>query len=329
MNILLTSVGRRVELVRAFRRSYERLRLTGEIIGTDVDWLAPAMHVVDRGVIVPSCRDATYASAVLDLCQRYQVRMVLPLIDPEIPMLARDREEFVRLGICCGVVDETAAGIAGDKWNTTRYFQQLDINTPRSWLPHDPQWHDITFPCFVKPRTGSAGVGATRVNGPEQLAMVLSHLSDPIVQELIDGPEITSDVICDFDGNALQVVSRQRIQVRGGEAIKSVTIQNEQIAESCRRIAESLPARGPITVQSIFNEHGPVFIEINARLGGGVPLAIAAGVDVPSILLSLAAGFPIEDLVECEAEAGWYMTRFDESIFVKDDVGAKLERHPL
>jgi carbamoyl-phosphate synthase large subunit len=149
------------------------------------------------------------------------------------------------------------------------------------------------------------------------------------VQELIDGPEITSDVICDFDGNALQVVSRQRIQVRGGEAIKSVTIQNERIAESCRRIAESLPARGPITVQSIFTENGPVFIEINARLGGGVPLAIAAGVDVPAILLSLAAGFPIEDLVECEAEAGWYMTRFDESIFVKDDVGAKLERHPL
>ena len=55
MNILFTSVGRRVELMRAFKSSIRKVG--GQVWGTDIDSLAPAMHVVDNPVFVPRCTD--------------------------------------------------------------------------------------------------------------------------------------------------------------------------------------------------------------------------------------------------------------------------------
>ena len=101
----------------------------------------------------------------------------------------------------------------------------------------------------------------------------------------LPGPEITNDVVCDLDGKVLSVVSRQRIRVRGGEVTVGKTVFDPAIAHACVRIAEMLPAVGPITVQCMMKRtpdgEAPAFTEINARLGGGVPLGISAGADSP------------------------------------------------
>ena len=65
-------------------------------------------------------------------------------------------------------------------------------------------------------------------------------------------------------------------------------------------------------------------MEINARLGGGIPLAIAAGVDVPGLLLAHAAGRPIARPELDSYELGLYMTRSDESIFLTEDECAEI-----
>ena len=43
VNVLFTSAGRRVELMRAFRKAYKQLGLRGSIVATDIDPLAPAL----------------------------------------------------------------------------------------------------------------------------------------------------------------------------------------------------------------------------------------------------------------------------------------------
>ena len=53
VNVLFTSVGRRVELVRAFRGAYAELGLEGRILGVDVDPLAPALGECDEVFMVP------------------------------------------------------------------------------------------------------------------------------------------------------------------------------------------------------------------------------------------------------------------------------------
>jgi carbamoyl-phosphate synthase large subunit len=316
INILFTSVGRRVELVRAFRKAYEALGAEGKIIGIDTDPLAPALQVSDVRYIVPRLTSNEYISTLRRICTEEAISLIFPLIDPDIPVLAHHRQALEETGARLCVIPESAVPTVNDKWQTYHYFKGLNINTPCTWLPEQLDKSCVKFPVFVKPRCGSAGKNAFRAENIRQLEFFLDYVPEPVVQEVMAGPEITSDVIVTPDGELLAVVSRKRIEVRWGEVAKGVTIVDRRIINACEQIAGSLPAVGPVTVQCMMHENEPHFTEINARYGGGVPLGIAAGVDSPKYLLARALRMPVVVPPLGQYEEGLYMTRFDESFFL-------------
>ena len=252
---------------------------------------------------------------LLGVCRSERISLVFPLIDPDIPVLACHRRDFEAAGVQVAVVSEEAAGITADKWQTYQLFREVEAPAPRTWADGDVSTSDLIYPVFVKPRFGSAGRHAQTARDERELAFVLKCVPTPIVQEYLPGPEITNDVVCDLDGEILGVISRRRIEVRWGEVAKGVTVYNPVVTEACVRVASALRARGPITVQCIMKNGTPYFTEINARMGGGIPLAIAAGADIPAWYLAKAAGLPIDIPPLGSYRTGLYMTRFDESFF--------------
>jgi carbamoyl-phosphate synthase large subunit len=319
VNVLFTSAGRRVELLRAFRRAYRALRLGGKIHVTDVNPLAPSFQAADSTHTVPPWSDPGYVPALLDIVRRNAVTLVFPLIDPDIPILASHKEDFKNSGAAVMTPDAEGAETARDKWKTNRMYQSLGIPAARSWLPEDLKRVRPGFPMFIKPRRGSAGQGAFRVENERQLVFFLTYVEDPIVQECLPGPEITNDVYCGADGEVWSVVSRRRIEIRAGEVAKGVTVWNERIAECCIAAARALHAAGPITVQCILRGGEPFFTEINARFGGGCPLGFAAGVNAPRAYLAEAAGLPRKIPPMGKYTRGLYMTRYDESFFFEEE----------
>lgn len=318
MNVLFTSVGRRVELVRAFRSAYHELQLEGRIIAVDIDPLAPALHVADRPLIVPVVDSPDYIPALIDICMEERVDVVFPLIDPDIQVLSLHRAKLEAVGARIAVVPIEAARICGDKWLTTGFFRQLGLATPRTWLAGQVDPAIVTYPLFIKPRNGSAAKHAFKVRNAAELAFFANYVPDSVVQEYLPGPEITNDLICDLNSEVLAVVSRRRIEVRGGEVVKGVTVYDPEIADACVAIAGALPAVGPVTVQCIMKQGRPHFTEINARFGGGVPLGIASGVDSPRWLLARLAGMKVKIPPLGSYRTGCYMTRFDDSFFLSE-----------
>ena len=314
-NILLSSVGRRVELVRAFRSAYQRLGIEGNIVGTDCDWLAPALQEVDQPCLVPRFDNDAYIPSFLEICERESISIIFPLNDGELIHLANHAEQVEALGSQVAVLSPEPIKVCGDKWLTHQFFTELGLPVARSWLPDAGLPEGVKYPLFIKPRDGSAGESTFRINSSSELDFFATYVRNPIVQEFLTGPEITSDVVCGMDGQVLSIVSRQRIAVRGGEAIKSVTIHDHRIEQACHEIAARLPAKGPITVQCMLQDGIPHFIEINARLGGGIPLAMAADVDVPALLLSDIAQLNHSELNR-QPKLDVYMTRCDESFFL-------------
>jgi carbamoyl-phosphate synthase large subunit len=319
VNVLFTSAGRRVELLRAFRRAYRSLRLKGDIIVTDVNPLAPAFRVADTTHIVPPFADPDYVPALLEIVRRRRVDLVFPLIDPDIPILAAHKKDFESAGAKVMTPDAEGAETARDKWNTYRMYRTLGIPAARSWLPEDLARERPGFPLFIKPRQGSAGKGAFRVADERQLAFFLAYVEDPIIQECLPGPEITCDVVCGAEGGVWAVVLRKRIEIRAGEVAKGVTLWDERIARHCLAAANGIRASGPITVQCMLKDGDPYFTEINARFGGGCPLGIAAGVNSPKWYLAEAAGLPQRIPRMGAYTSGLYMTRFDDSFFFEED----------
>jgi len=316
INVLFTSVGRRVELLRAYRRAYDALGIDGRIVATDIDPLAPALQEADTVYLVPPISDPDYVQSLKQLIVREDIDLVFPLLDHDIPVLAQHREELEDLGAHVPVVSAEAAALTRDKWETNQFLNSLGIPAPQSWLP-DKLPENLPFPLFVKPRSGSAGKNTFKVEDREDLEYALKKVEQPIIQEFISGPEITNDVVCSFNGDVWAVVSRQRIEVRWGEVAKGKTIHDPEIEKSCVSIAKELNARGPITVQCIMADE-PLFTEINARYGGGHPLSIAAGVPSPTWYLAAASGMIVEPKALGSYQTGLYLTRFDDSFFLDE-----------
>jgi carbamoyl-phosphate synthase large subunit len=318
VNLLLINVGRRVELLRLFRRAYAELGLSGRILATDADPLAPALQEADAHFLVPRVDDSAFVPTLARICRSEAVSLAFPLIDPAIPVLAGRRAEFEAVGAQLAVVPAEAAETTHDKWKFNQWLHTMGIPAPPTWLPEDLP-PDPPFPLFVKPRYGSAGKHSFRIDTFEELAFYLPRVETPVVQPFIAGPEVTNDVFCGLDGDVWAVVSRRRIEVRWGEVHKGVTVRDTALLERCAGMARALHAIGPITIQCLLHEGRPLFTEINARFAGGVPLAVAAGVPAPQWYLQQAAGREVEAPPLGTYREGVYLTRYDESFFLEGD----------
>ncbi len=317
INILFSSAGRRVELLRAFRQAYDALGLPGNIVGLDIDALAPTGQVADRFYLVPRYNDPAYLPTLIDICQREQIHLVFPLIDPEILIMAENRAALEATGTRLALVPLEAAQIANDKWLTYEFFKRIGVPTPRSWLPeHLPSADLPDFPVFIKPRSGSSSVNAFKVNNARELDFFKDYIRDPIIQEFLPGEEFSHDVISDLDGVFLSVITRKRLLVRSGEVARGVTAFHPLMADYCRQIVAALPAVGPITTQCLMKDGQPYFTEINARLGGGAPMAAAVGANFPLWYLSQLAGLPYTVPPLGSYRIPIYLTRFDDSFYL-------------
>jgi carbamoyl-phosphate synthase large subunit len=319
VSVLFTGAGRRVELISAFRAAHDRLGLDGQILAVDVDPLAPALRVAHRAHFVPLSADDGYVPRLLSLCELHGVDLIFPVIDNDIPILAKAASAFESIGTRVAVMGVAGATTVSDKWATAQFLTRIAITAPTTWLPETfPEESPEMFPVFVKPRFGSASKHTGRVDTADELRSFLTHCPDPVIQQFLEGPEVTCDLAYSLDGQFLGLCERRRIETRAGEVQKGVTVWDPDIAQACLAIGKGLAARGPITIQCLFDRGQPVFTEINGRFGGGLPLAIAAGLDFPSWYLSMAAGLECSVPALGDYRQGLYMTRHDDSFFLTD-----------
>lgn len=317
LRILISSVGRRVELVQAFRRAARRLRVPVKLYGTDVTMLAPAMHHVDEPVLVPPIRRRDFVDALLAVVTRHRIDMLVPTIDTELPKLAAARGRLCDEGCTALVPDRRVVRVCRDKLATHRLLAGHGIDVPQTWSPDQlPPIRSMSFPCFLKGRFGSAGKAAIRIDDADSLRFHLARVRQPIVQEYLRGDEYTQDVYCGLDGQVRCVVSRQRLEIRSGEVQKARVVKDPRLIDVSRRVVEVLgDCVGVITVQCIVGPRGRVSVlEVNPRFGGGVPLSIHAGADFPRWLLAELLGRTVRIGQHCVRD-GVYMLRYDQSVF--------------
>ena len=316
VNILFCSAGRRVSLLRHFRKVLEELKLSGRIIAVDAALDAPASQVADEHIQVPRIDDPAYIPALLDICQKQRVRLLISLIDTDLVLLSKHRESFEVAGVKLLLCDMATNEICADKFMTHQFFTDNQISTANVYLDSDAVSEE-DFPLLIKPSKGSAGIGVTRIQDREELHFFRSHIKQPIVQELVEGEEFTLDVYVDFHGAVQCVVPRQRLEVRAGEVSKAVTVKDPQMMEQVKNVVEALPhAIGCITVQCFRQADGQLkFIEINPRFGGGFPLSLHAGADFPKWILQELCGID-SDASMSDWQDDLAMLRYDDEIVV-------------
>ncbi|MFP4214906.1 MAG: ATP-grasp domain-containing protein [Phycisphaerae bacterium] len=319
---MFTCGGRRVALIRAFGNAMRELGIRGECIVTDVTPASAAFQSAQRGLIVPRCDDPAYLPAIEETIAAHDVGLLVPLTDLDLQLLADHRDELAQQGCLTMISSPEAVAICRDKALSAHWLKQAGATPIRSESLASFR-SDPFYPCFVKPLSGSSSIGAARIETPAQLDRHVEQFGQALlVQECIDGQEFTVDVYRTRGGAVKAIVPRQRLDVRSGEVQNAVTVRDEELLAETRRIVEAMPGLwGAICLQfrrpcdSAGRSAGAArCFEINPRFGGGVPLSIAAGADLPRYLLQEAIGLPVDGGAGDFTEH-LMMLRWDDAVF--------------
>jgi carbamoyl-phosphate synthase large subunit len=330
LTVLVSSAGRRVELVRSFRRAVSELTPGGRVLAIDSSWYSSAYHEADEGFLVPRISDPDHVPRLLEICEREGVDLVVPTTDREWPVWSAHVGDFAAAGTTVAVSSPEVLAIASDKqrtneWLTANGFPTVRQGRPAEALADPASW---PLPLMAKPRFGSASEGVGLVRTRAELEIVAARDAagasladgrpgDLLVETVATGVEHTIDVIVDRSGLCLCAVPRKRLEVRGGEVSKGVTVRSPELIELAHGMAKALPGPYGVLNFQVFADPSTgelAVIEINPRFGGGFPLADAAGADYPRWLLEDLLGLP------STATDGWrdglVMLRYDAAVFV-------------
>lgn len=318
MNILFTGVGRRIELLQAFRNAALVLNKELKLYGADMAGTAPALAYCDYTRNVVAMKDPDYIQNLLDICVADHIDLLIPTIDTDLLVLAENKEKFEAIGTRVMISASDKIRICRDKNNTSQFFVDCGLHAP---MPvNDWKEYKSGFPAFIKPKDGSSSINAFKVENEEELEVYAGQVEDYIVQPFVSGKEYTIDIFCDWAGEPISIVPRERLQVRAGEVLKTRIELDQTMIEESRKLCAAFKPCGPMTVQLIRDNAGvDWFIEINPRFGGGAPLSMKAGARSAEAILELMDGEVVEYCTEISD--GAIYSRFDQSVCITEGKG--------
>lgn len=320
MNYLMCSVGRRGELLKNFKKSISEGSV---IVATDNSKYAPALYLADKQYIVPRIDSPDYISILLDICAKEKIDAITTFIDPEIEILAKNRNLFEKIGVEVLAPYEETAHLCFDKYEMFKHLRKNGINTVMTWgtiqeFKDAFDRNEVSFPVFVKPRTGSGSVGARKISNYEELRIAVDQDSSLIIQEFMNCLDLDADVYVDtISHQAVSAFSKRKIETRIGGASKTVSFKDKDLFDFIQKAVSVLKFNGPIDMDFFYRDGEYYLSEVNPRFGGAYLHAYGAGVDFIKLIEKNLSG-QINEPRFGDYEEGVVMLMYDSVVIKKE-----------
>ena len=287
LTILVTAVGcpGAVALLRSLRENGER---EVRLVGVDMNPLSIGSHFCDVFETVPAGSDPGFAGAVLDICRRENVDVVLPQSSYTLEGLAIEKESFGEIVVVVASIE--AIRRANDKAETFALCDAIGARVP-AWChvaspaEIEQAGKELGYPereICIKPLISSGTRGfrvisasadrrrqllENRPGMPE--ALRLEEAADLaggtgvewLIMELATGKEQTIDGYAE-QGEILLGYPKTREAMRAGLAMYFETLDSPELMEAGAKIIRELNFDGFFSVNLV----GDCVIEINPRI---------------------------------------------------------------
>ncbi len=317
MNILITSAGRRVSLVRAFQKELKKIRPEAKVIAADAKpMLSAACQAADSSFQVPRLDNSEYINELIALCKVNQIKLIIPTIDTELLLLAQNKVLLEENGITPIIASVSFIEKCRDKRVIHDFFESHGIAVAKEY---DKENYEL--PMFIKPIDGSRSVDTYVIKTKEDLTDYHFENEKLMFLEYIDHDdfdEFTCDLYYGKNHELKCAVPRKRIEVRDGEVNKAVAMNNSLVDYIRKNLAFIDGAVGCLTAQFFKHKSEDKIygIEINPRFGGGYPLSYLAGANFPKwIIEEYLLDKEIDKKFDCW-EDNLLMIRYDDEILV-------------
>jgi carbamoyl-phosphate synthase large subunit len=318
MNVLITSAGRRVSLVRSFQKELKKIDQTAKVYATDAETqLSAACQIADGSFDVPRLDSLDYFNVLKQICKDNNIRLIVPTIDTELLQLARYKSDLEKLGIKVLISSIDFIKKCRNKRVIHKFFEQHNVATAKEY-----DKDNYSLPLFIKPIDGSRSVDTYLIKEKEELTDYHFSNDKLMFLEYIDHneyEEFTCDLYYAKDHKLKCAVPRKRLEVRDGEVYKALTENNSLVTYIKKNLDYIDGAVGCLTAQFFKhrNDDTKIYaIEINPRFGGGYPLTYLSGANFSKwIIEEYLLGKTIEDKFNVW-ESELLMIRYDDEILV-------------
>ncbi|MEA1921253.1 MAG: ATP-grasp domain-containing protein [Pseudomonadota bacterium] len=279
MNILVTSIAKKIPLLREVHKALSKTSKVGKLFGADSDKNCIGRYFCDSFWSMPTLEHLTF-SEFSDFCRSHEISGVIPSRDGELLCFAQWSEKLEEAGISIMVSAPDVIAACLDKLS---FYQTLKDVADLNLCPTATDINQLPegiAEIVVKERFGSASEKIA-INVTRQRALDLAkNLEHPIFQPFIEGQEYSVDLYRTRQGCIPGVIVRSRDLIVAGESQISTTVENVEIEKMCLRAADILNLQGHIVFQGIIDKNDDFqIIECNPRFGGASTLSIAAGLD--------------------------------------------------
>jgi protein-tyrosine-phosphatase/predicted ATP-grasp superfamily ATP-dependent carboligase len=275
-------------------------------IAVDLAWCLPGEIVaVSRYVrrlveLVPGLESEGWLAPLKALLEREKYDLVIPAADAQlIPLVLarRDLEPLAKLAI----PPEHAFQTAYDKFKITELAASLGIRVPRFAIldKGDRLPADFPVPCVLKPessyditRTATSRRFVQHAFSRPEADDVLSRMlpAGPVMaQAYFVGRGVGVEILAK-EGQVLAAFQHERLHEApegSGSTYRQSVPLDPELLEASRSLVKALNYTGALMVEYKRNATDWMFVEINARFWGSLPLGLAAGSDMPLFLYQM------------------------------------------
>ena len=261
--------------------THEKLN-TLELHAADADGLMPGflIHPRDKRHVVPMGHDPLFPDHMLRLCQEHCIDILWPTTDVELLPLALCEREFRSNGIRIVTSPYSTLLRIADKALLMKALEgQIEL---APWDIFDENFSaGPSQAWFLRSRTGS---GSREIEFHKNRASIEARPRDPqmLAQAYLPGPEYSTDLFRSRKGDCVSVVVRTRARTNSGISTMSEVVDEPEIELMARIAANTLDLHGVSNIRFKLDTRGqPRLLGIHPRVPGGIPLAVAAGCDLP------------------------------------------------
>ncbi|MCW3019092.1 MAG: carbamoyl-phosphate synthase [Solirubrobacterales bacterium] len=294
MNILITSLSRKVPLLKAVREALDASPHDGVVWGADSDPECVGSYFADRFWQMPPLDREGTSRLLLEFCTSEEIALLIPTRDGELPFFAALREQLAAQGTHISLGSPEAIAVCLDKLRFHEHCLREGIST----VPTATALDQLDGELFVVKERCGAGARGVAIGVDRAGAGAHGEaLAEPIFQPLLAGVEHSIDVYVNRRGEVVDAAPRARIRVHDGESTITETVEHAQLTKTVVQLIGSLELCGHAVVQAFVDGDSVTLLECNPRVGGASTLSFYAGVQSPRWAIREAAGETVEPQV--------------------------------
>lgn len=288
MNILLTAIGS-----MSAKCAINQLKTAGHnIIGCDIypkEWHTEST-LCDYFYQAPYATDEEkYCAFLIDLCNKHDVKYIVPLTDLEIDVLDRHRNLFDNI-ICTQSADIIST--VRNKYNLFKFFENdKNVPTVKTWklLDYKIRYNNIV----LKPIYGRSSINL-RINPNFEELMAIADKQNYIVQEYKSGNIYTVDYCRSAKYGTEVIVAREELlRTSNGAGLTVKIFEDKKLNNLVSYIGNKLNINGTVNMEFIKNDEY-YLIDFNPRFSAGIDFSLRCGYDMANNHIKCFTGQPID-----------------------------------